>query len=106
MTSNEEANRHPDFWRYEIVVNVIPAVNKKAIIEWKKYQDNPIPQERHNEWKEQGKFTKGLAVMLGVEEDEIFEILPKIFEIESACWVCCGKSKRVSDMHPVLEVMT
>ena len=60
-----EAIRHADFWRYEIGVNVIPAVNKKAIVEWKKYQDYPISQEQHNEWKEQGKFTKGLAVMLG-----------------------------------------
>jgi hypothetical protein len=61
----EEANRHADFWRYEIGVNVLPAVNKRAIVEWKKYQDSPIPKEQHNKWKEHGRFTNGLAVMLG-----------------------------------------
>jgi hypothetical protein len=65
MSELEEANRFADFWRYEIGVNVIPAVNKKAIVEWKEYQDNPISLDHHNKWKNEGKFAKGLAVILG-----------------------------------------
>jgi DNA replicative helicase MCM subunit Mcm2 (Cdc46/Mcm family) len=64
-SDQEETNRYADFWRYEIGVNVLPAVNKRAIVEWKKYQNSPIPKEQHNEWKEHGRFTNGLAVMLG-----------------------------------------
>jgi hypothetical protein len=56
-----------DFWRYRIGVNVIPAdTKKKAIYEkWSEWQDSPIPEELHNKWKEEGVFSKGIAVILG-----------------------------------------
>jgi DNA replicative helicase MCM subunit Mcm2 (Cdc46/Mcm family) len=64
---DEESNRYADFWRYEIGVNVIPAasVNKNPIVEWKKYQDSPVSEEQHNEWKERNMFANGVAVVLG-----------------------------------------
>jgi hypothetical protein len=54
-----------DFWRYEIGVNVLPAINKIAIVKWSEWQDNPIPEELHNQWKAEGLFDKGMAVITG-----------------------------------------
>jgi hypothetical protein len=48
-------------------VNVIPAIGreKKPIIAWKKFQTQPIPEEVHNQWKDQGLFDNGMAIILG-----------------------------------------
>jgi len=60
-------NRFADFWRYDIGVNVIPADTRHKItyIEWSQWQDNPIHDELHNQWKEQNAFKNGMAVILG-----------------------------------------
>ena len=60
-------NEWADFWRYVIGVNVIPAVNltKTPKVTWKEYQDAPIPQELHDEWKSKGMFDDGLASIMG-----------------------------------------
>ena len=56
-----------DFWRYDIGVNVTPADTRHKItyIEWSQWQDNPIHDELHNQWKEQNAFENGMAVILG-----------------------------------------
>jgi hypothetical protein len=65
-------NRWADFWRYTIGVNVIPAVgiSKKPLVSWKEdkrgnWQIEPIPKELHDEWKQKGMFTSGMAVICG-----------------------------------------
>src|ERR687884_177277 len=58
-----------DFWRYKIGVNVIPANTreKKPLkgVNWDIWQSNPIPEEIHNQWKEQGAFSQGIAIIPG-----------------------------------------
>jgi hypothetical protein len=41
----DDHNKWADYHRYQTGVNVIPAdtKNKKPIVEWAQYQDNPIP---------------------------------------------------------------
>lgn len=60
-------NDWADFWRYQIGVNVIPAnTRKKETYEsWKEWQDKPISEDLHNEWKKSGVFNNGLAIILG-----------------------------------------
>lgn len=56
-----------DFWRYKVGVNVIPAdtKNKTTKIPWKQYQESPIPEPRHKQWKEEGAYNAGMAIVLG-----------------------------------------
>ena len=56
-----------DFWRYMIGVNVIPVDtrNKRPIVKWQEYQDAPVPEKQHQEWKSDGMFAKGMAIVLG-----------------------------------------
>ena len=63
ITHNEWA----DFWRDDIGMNVIPAISrdKKPIVFWKEFQTKPIPQEIHNQWKNQGLFENGMALIMG-----------------------------------------
>jgi hypothetical protein len=60
-------NESADFWRYDIGVNVVPAdtVNKKPLVAWSEWQDKPIPEELHKQWKEQNGFSKGIAIIPG-----------------------------------------
>jgi hypothetical protein len=60
-------NDWADFWRNDIGVNVIPAnTRKKETYEsWKEWQDKPIPEDLHKEWKSSGAFDNGLAIILG-----------------------------------------
>ena len=60
-------NGWADFWRDGIGANVIPAVSREKIpvVKWKEFQDKPIPLEIHNQWKEQGLFDNGIAIILG-----------------------------------------
>src|SRR5687768_13858119 len=62
-------NAWADYWRYDRGLNVIPAKTKikKTYIEWKQsgYQDNPISEEQHNEWKLTNAFAEGMAVITG-----------------------------------------
>lgn len=46
-------NDWADFYRDTIGVNVIPADsrNKRSFEEWSKWQNSPISQEQHEEWK-------------------------------------------------------
>jgi hypothetical protein len=58
-------NESADFWRYDIGVNVIPTdtKNKKPLVTWYEWQDKPIPEHLHNQWKEQGAFLQGIAII-------------------------------------------
>lgn len=60
-------NAWADYWRYYVGVNVIPAISriKQPIVEWKVYQDAPVPAEVHNEWKDKALFKDGMVLMMG-----------------------------------------
>jgi hypothetical protein len=63
----EYYNTWADFWRHVIGVNVIPADTraKKTHIKWSEYQNYPIPEAQHDNWKTGGVFLKGMAVIAG-----------------------------------------
>jgi putative DNA primase/helicase len=63
----EYNNTYADFWRYDIGVNVIPAQTKlkKIAGRWSQYQNAPIPEAQHIEWKENGAFLDGMAIIAG-----------------------------------------
>ena len=75
--SNEEKIEFYDawanYWRYDIGINVIPAVwqivdkEKKfiPIIPWKEYQTKPIPESMHDAWLKSGAFVTGIAGIFG-----------------------------------------
>ena len=39
--------------------------NKRPTVAWLDFQNNPIPEELHNQWKSENKFLDGMAVILG-----------------------------------------
>jgi hypothetical protein len=67
---NNEFNKAADHLRY-IGANVIPAnsrgktPNFNYILKWDKWENEPIPEWQHEEWKAQGAFNNGLAIVLG-----------------------------------------
>ena len=68
----ETSNDYADFWRYDIGVNVFPAVSKtkKPLFSWKEdprvnAQTEPIPQEIHDQWKKDNAFDQGMAITCG-----------------------------------------
>jgi putative DNA primase/helicase len=73
MSSNSKSlplddyNGWADFWRYDKGSNVIPAdtKEKRTSMPWAEWQNKPIPEEVHNEWKATGAFNKGMAVIPG-----------------------------------------
>ena len=70
VVSTHFFNAFADYWRYYIFgVNVIPAVGKpKYQIKgcfWRNYQDTPISEEQHNQWKKDSAFRDGMAVIAG-----------------------------------------
>ncbi|HSF51601.1 MAG TPA: bifunctional DNA primase/polymerase, partial [Nitrososphaeraceae archaeon] len=61
-------NQLADFWFYIIGVNVIPFDTQKripVIYHYDEYQNEPIPIEIYEQWKREGKFEKGIAIILG-----------------------------------------
>jgi Bifunctional DNA primase/polymerase, N-terminal len=101
-------NGWADFWRCQIGVNVIPAdtKNKKPLVAWSERQDKPIPEELHNQWKEQDAFSKGIAIISGKvwhREDKnglflIFLDLDKLTAIQEVCTNGNGKSISLQKM--------
>ena len=69
MTSAQSrpVNEAPDYWRYNIGVNVIPAdtAKKRPLVSWSEWQDEPISEELYNHWKSNDNFSKGIAIIPG-----------------------------------------
>jgi P4 family phage/plasmid primase-like protien len=65
--SVESMNKGADGWYYDKGVNVIPAdtKNKKPLYNWKQYQENSASQEIFEQWKKEGAFDKGIAIIPG-----------------------------------------
>ncbi|MGH9984454.1 MAG: bifunctional DNA primase/polymerase, partial [Nitrososphaeraceae archaeon] len=64
---NSSNNQWSNYWRRYIGANVIPAdcKNRKPKVEWKQYQDTPIPESQHELWKTQNLFDEGMAIICG-----------------------------------------
>ena len=62
-----DTNGWTDYWYYKIGVNVLPADTKYKTtnIRWSIYQDEPISQSQFDQWKKEGAFTNGMAIVLG-----------------------------------------
>src|SRR5918992_4773067 len=60
-------NESADYWRYDIGVNVIPSdtKNKTTNIQWSTYQASPVPEALYEQWKREGDFNKGIAIIPG-----------------------------------------
>ena len=70
LTSSQKReyyNLWADFWRYVIGVNVIPANTREKIVSvpWKPYQTDPVSEEQHQQWKQEGAFDSGMAIIAG-----------------------------------------
>jgi hypothetical protein len=67
LITTNNLNEWADFWRYEIGVNVIPADtrNKKPTVNWKDYQNKPIMELQHEQWKKDNAFSDGMAIIVG-----------------------------------------
>jgi P4 family phage/plasmid primase-like protien len=63
----EYYNAWADFWRYVIGINIIPADTrvKKTHVRWSQYQNNPISELQHIQWKAEGAYLKGMAIIPG-----------------------------------------
>jgi hypothetical protein len=56
-----------DYNRDKLGLNVIPAdtQSREQYSSWLNWQNKPIPQSQHEEWKDTGAFTKGIARIHG-----------------------------------------
>jgi hypothetical protein len=96
-------NKWVDFWRYQIGVNVVPAISrdKKPSVYWKEWQDKSIPEETHNRWKEQDSFSEGIAIIPGKvwhneEKHGLYLIFLDADKVEAITELCTRNGKNIS----------
>ena len=61
-------NTQTDFWHYGMGVNVIPVDSKNKrpnVTGWKHWQDSPITDKQHEDWKKAESYKNGIAVIAG-----------------------------------------
>ena len=60
-------NEGAKFWFYDVGVDVIPSDtrSKRPIVDWQKYQDNPMSVDEFENFIKEEKFEKGLAIIPG-----------------------------------------
>ena len=59
-------NKIADDLFYVKGLNIFPRDTEKATYEtWSDYKDDAIPNELYEEWKRNGRFAKGIVLMLG-----------------------------------------
>lgn len=65
--SSQDFNSWADHWRFKVGVNVFPAdtKNKTTYIKWRQYQDSPVSEEQHEQWKKDNAFDNGMAIIAG-----------------------------------------
>jgi P4 family phage/plasmid primase-like protien len=65
----EDYNRWADYWRNDVGLNVIPwnkGEGRSNRVNWRDFQDKGVPQELHDQWKQNGMFKDGIARMPGI----------------------------------------
>jgi hypothetical protein len=66
--NNATANEKADFLHNELHLNVIPADparSKGTTIKWGHFQHERVSDEQHEQWKQEGDFNKGMAIITG-----------------------------------------
>ena len=105
--SRASYNDAVDFWRYDIGVNVIPAdtANKRPLVSWSEWQDKPIPEELFNQWKSNGEYSKGIAIIPGKiwhrkDKKDLYFIFIDTDKQEGIVELCTRRGETIS-----LEIM-
>ena len=102
-------NQWADFWFYIVGVNVIPFDTQKRIpiiYHYEEYQNEPIPIEIYEQWKREGKFDKGIAIILGkvYRGNNIDQYLIGIdIDREKGLREFLTKNNRQTDLHKFAE---
>jgi hypothetical protein len=65
VSSISSINEWADFWHYQIGVNVLPAKGKRPLVQWEEWQNKPISEDLHNQWKKQDAFSEGISIVPG-----------------------------------------
>jgi P4 family phage/plasmid primase-like protien len=67
MINSTIMNQSADYWHYAIGVNVIAANTKikKTLEKWSNWEDQSIPDQLHEERKQNGYYSDGLAIIPG-----------------------------------------
>src|SRR4051812_47503189 len=67
MSNKTDFDRDYDFWFYTVGSNCIQfdSQKKQTCEYWSKWQDQPIPSELFEKWKQDSLFGKGMAVIPG-----------------------------------------
>jgi len=64
--AKDDVNIGADFWYHTIGANIIPAVSKDKVpnvASWKEWQNTHVTEEQFNNWKRNGRFNQGMAVI-------------------------------------------
>ena len=64
--AKDDVNIGADFWYHKIGANIIPDVSKynvSNVARWKEWQNTPVTEEQFNNWKRNGRFNQGMAVI-------------------------------------------
>ena len=75
--------------------------NKKPIVEWAQYQDNPISEWQHEKWKSENAFSRGMAVIAGKvwhrqDKKDYYLIALDADKIEAIKEICTRNGKTIS----------
>ena len=94
-------NEWADFWRYQIGVNVLPAKRKRPLVQWKQWQNKPMPEDMHNQWKKQGAFAEGISIVPGKvwhnkEKQGLYLISLDADKQQAITELCTQNGKKVS----------
>ena len=102
-TATTEINQLADFWRYKIGVNVIPSNTRKKIplVEWRQWQNKPITEDQHNQWKKEDTFSKGIAIIPGKvwhreDKQDLYLVFIDLDKKEGIKEICSRNGKTIS----------
>jgi hypothetical protein len=101
--SLDDYNKWADYWRNQVGVNIIPAdtKNKTTWTQWREWQDKPIPEEIHSNWKSDNAFSSGMAVIPGKvwhrqDKKDYYLIALDADKIEAITEICTRNGSTIS----------
>jgi P4 family phage/plasmid primase-like protien len=99
----EYYNTWADYWRYVVGLNVIPVdtQSKRPIVAWSGWQKTAISEQLYNTWKEEGAFSKGVAIIPGKvwhnpEKKHLYLVFVDIDKIEGIRQICTRNNKIIT----------
>ena len=103
-------NDWADFWRYDCGLNVVPAEsrNKRTYEKWSQWQDEPIREDQHEEWKRSRSFSNGTAIMCGKvwHKEELKDYYLSFIDLdnEKAIKEVCNNVFGVKDLKELSQI--